>query len=82
MTAFKPIYRAEQLPVFQNRMFATAQAARDCVLGDVELVQSLQTGLVFNQAYRPELMAYDRDYQNEQGLSGAFRQHPAASRRS
>ena len=75
MVDFKPIYRAEQLPVFQNRMFDSEQAARDCVKGDVSLVQSLETGLVFNQAFRPELMQYDSDYQNEQGLSRAFQLH-------
>jgi Methyltransferase domain len=75
MPHVKPIYRAEQLPVFQNRMFDSAQAARDCTKGDVVLVQSLETGLVFNQAFRPELMVYDHDYQNEQGHSSAFQRH-------
>ncbi len=75
MLNVKPIYRAEQLPVFQNRMFDSAQAARECTKGDVVLVQSLQTGLVFNQAFRPELMQYDHDYQNEQGHSAAFQRH-------
>jgi hypothetical protein len=75
MAEFKPIYRAEQLPVFQNRMFDSEQAARGCAKGDVSLVQSLETGLVFNQSFRPELMQYDSDYQNEQGLSPAFQRH-------
>ena len=73
--ACREVYRAEQLPVLQNRMFPTAQAARECARGDVVLVQSLETGLVFNQAFRPELVEYDADYQNEQGLSGAFARH-------
>jgi SAM-dependent methyltransferase len=71
----REIYRAEQLPVFQNRMFHSAQAARECTRGDMVLVQSLETGLIFNQAFRPELMQYDADYQNEQGLSAAFQAH-------
>ena len=75
MPTLKPIYRAEQLPVFQNRMFDSALAARDCAKGDVLLVQSLQTGLVFNQSFRPELVHYDHDYQNEQGHSAAFQRH-------
>lgn len=73
--ARREVYRAEQLPVLQNRMFATAQAARDCARGDVVLVQSLETGLVFNAAFEPERVEYDADYQNEQGLSGAFARH-------
>lgn len=75
MTAYREIYRAEQLPVFQNRMFHSAAAARDCTRGDMLLAQSLDTGLVSNRAFRPELMQYDQDYQNEQGLSSAFRAH-------
>jgi hypothetical protein len=72
---WREIYRAEQLPVLQNRMFASAQAARECTRGDVVLVQSRATGLVFNAAFRPELVQYDADYQNEQGLSAAFARH-------
>jgi hypothetical protein len=71
----REIYRAEQLPVLQNRMFDSAEAARGCARGDVVLVQSSETGLVFNRAFRPELVAYDADYQNEQGLSAAFARH-------
>jgi hypothetical protein len=71
----REIYRAEQLPVLQNRMFDSAAAARACPRGDVVLVQSEDTGLVFNRAFRPELVAYDADYQNEQGLSAAFSRH-------
>ncbi len=71
----REVYRAEQLPVLQNRMFASAEAARACARGDVVLVQSEDTGLVFNQAFRPELVEYDADYQNEQGLSTAFARH-------
>ena len=75
MNGAREIYRAEQLPVFQNRMFESERAARQCVRGDVVLVQSPTTGLVFNQAFDPELMRYDADYQNEQGHSAAFRTH-------
>jgi hypothetical protein len=75
MNRLKPIYRVEQLPVFQNRMFASAASARDCARGDMALVQDLETGLIFNQAFDPELMVYDADYQNEQGHSGVFRAH-------
>ncbi|MBL8503014.1 MAG: methyltransferase domain-containing protein [Rhodocyclaceae bacterium] len=71
----RELYRADQLPVFQNRMFSTAEAAQACARGDVALVQDAQTGLVFNSAFRPELMQYDADYQNEQAVSSVFRSH-------
>jgi len=54
--ALREVYRAEQLPVLQNRMFASAEAARACARGDVVLVQSNESGLIFNRAFRPELV--------------------------
>jgi SAM-dependent methyltransferase len=75
MSTYKELYRAEHLPVFQNRMFHTQEEARDCVKGDVVLVRDMETGLIFNQAFQPELMQYDADYQNEQAVSSVFRAH-------
>jgi hypothetical protein len=69
------IYRVDNLPVFQNRMFLSAEEARNCVKGDVVLVQDRATGLIFNRAFNPELMQYDASYQNEQAVSGVFRDH-------
>jgi hypothetical protein len=71
----KPLYRAERLPTFQNRVFRSAQEARNCPTGDVVLVQDASTGLISNHAFRPELMEYGPDYHNEQSLSRAFQSH-------
>lgn len=75
MTRYRELYRAEQLPVFQNRMFHSRQQATDCVKGDVVLVQDLESGLIFNRAFDPALVLYDADYQNEQAVSEVFRRH-------
>jgi hypothetical protein len=75
MKRYRELYRAEQLPVFQNRMYRSEEAAKNCVKGDVVLVQDLETGLMYNQAFKPELMQYDSDYHNEQELSAVFRRH-------
>ncbi len=69
------LYCAKHLPVFQNRMFRTEEAATNCSRGDVVLVQDPRTGLVYNCAFQPELMQYDTDYQNEQAGSAIFRSH-------
>lgn len=69
------LYRAENFPVFQNRMFYSAEEALDCAVGDIVLVRDQKTGLVFNQAFNPAAMRYDSDYQNEQSLSPAFLAH-------
>lgn len=63
------------LPVYQNKMFATAEQATRCPRGDMQLVQDDDSGLVHNAAFDPDLLSYDESYQNEQGHSDAFRQH-------
>ena len=73
--AQRVLFEQPGLPVLQNRTYPSRDEARNCVKGDVRLVEDLGSGLVHNAAFRPELVAYDSDYQNEQGLSPAFRVH-------
>ena len=69
------LYRQGQLPIFQNCMYATEAEAKACPKGDMELVEDQLSGLVYNAAFRPELMVYDANYQNEQALSSSFQEH-------
>lgn len=69
------LFRSERLPVLQNRVYVSAEAAKASPTGDVILVQDDATGLVFNRAFDPDLLVYDRDYQNEQAISPVFRKH-------
>jgi hypothetical protein len=71
------LYEQRDFPLFQNRTYESAQAARGCPRGDIRLVQNVGTGLIYNQAFRPDAMQYDRHYQNEQALSPAFQRHLA-----
>lgn len=75
MSFVRDLYTANQLPVFQNRMYASEEDARNCPLGDVRLVEDLNSGLVYNAAFRSELVVYDQHYQNEQAVSAKFRAH-------
>ena len=75
MTAERLLYEQPDFPVFQNRMFASVEEARGCSRGDIRLVQDENSGLVHNSAFRPELMIYDYDYQNEQAHSPSFQRH-------
>jgi hypothetical protein len=75
MTEQNELYRVEGLPIFQNRMYPTRDAARSCARGDVVLVEDLRTGLVYNRAFDPGVMQYDSNYQNEQGNSPLFQRH-------
>lgn len=65
----------EDVPVFQNRMFSTEEAALSCPKGNVVLVEDQETGLVFNEAVDPSQLSYDSDYQNEQACSAVFQRH-------
>ena len=69
------LYQQEQFPIFQNRMYDSEAEAKACPKGDVQLVEDQRTGLVYNAAFRPELMAYDFNYQNEQAVSLLFQEY-------
>lgn len=69
------LYRQSHIPVLQNRVYPSVEEARNCSKGDIELVQDLSTGLIYNAAFRPELMVYDADYNNEQSTSAVFQAH-------
>jgi SAM-dependent methyltransferase len=71
----RELFRAEGLPVLQNRVFATAAEALASATGDLVLVEDLDTGLIFNAAFDPDRLEYDQHYQNEQACSGVFKQH-------
>jgi hypothetical protein len=71
----KTIYREEGFPIFQNRMYDSAEEAVDCPRGDIDLVEDEFSGVITNSAFCPELMAYDGNYQNEQAVSSRFRRH-------
>ncbi len=71
----KLLYKQAQLPIFQNCMYSTESEAKACPKGDMELVEDQISGLVYNAAFRPELMMYDANYQNEQALSPLFQEH-------
>ena len=71
----QPIYQIDVLPVLQNRVFDSKSAAQACQTGSLRLVQDVDTGFVFNQAFDPQLLIYDENYNNEQSLSPAFQKH-------
>lgn len=71
----RELYRANGLPVLQNRTFASAGQARACGQADIVLVQDEHSGLIFNQAFDASKLVYDADYQNEQAHSAQFQKH-------
>ena len=69
----KTIYRIENIPVFQNRVYGSESEARKTLTGDIDLAQCQDCGFVFNQEFNQSLVRYDGDYENEQAHSNYFR---------
>jgi 2-polyprenyl-3-methyl-5-hydroxy-6-metoxy-1,4-benzoquinol methylase len=69
------VFRQSKVPVFQNKVYRSAAEARAAAMGDVFLVQSKQSGFVFNKEFDPAIMVYDENYHNEQSNSGVFLNH-------
>lgn len=74
-TKTRLLYAQDDFPVFQNRMYNSAQEARNCPRGNIRIVEDLTSGLARNDAFDPALIDYDSAYQNEQANSVPFRQH-------
>jgi hypothetical protein len=74
-TTDSEIYMCPNLPVLQNKVYATEEEAKQAATGDLRLVQNAATGLIHNADFDGNLVSYDRNYQNEQACSPAFRKH-------
>ena len=69
------IYKAYNYPIFQNVLYDTMEESMSCKIGDIELVQDDETGLIYNQLFKSENMEYAENYHNEQEFSLTFRHH-------
>lgn len=73
----RELFKAQGLPVLQNRVYKTRDEARVVPVGDVVLVQDSRTDLIFNRDFDPSMLVYDENYENEQAWSPAFQRHLA-----
>jgi hypothetical protein len=69
------LYEEDDFPILQNRVYETFEEAVQCPRGDIRIIEDEQTGLIFNSAFRSDLMSYDSYYNNEQSVSSSFRDH-------
>lgn len=69
------IYQQSSFPTLQNRVYDTFDEAKNCLVGDIALVEDDKTGLIHNKSFNPDFVKYDVHYNNEQGNSNAFREH-------
>jgi hypothetical protein len=72
------IYSQSDFPILQNRVYPNREEALHCPRGDIQIVEDDQSGLIYNAAFRLELMLYDPSYNNEQANSMFFQQHLTA----
>jgi len=71
----KILYKNNQFPVLQNKLYENAQEAFECNTGDILIAENEKTGLIYNYSFDPKLIVYDENYDNEQGYSVIFNNH-------
>ncbi len=71
----KIIYEQEAVPLIQNKVYPTAEQARNALCKKVVIAQSLDNGFVFSADFTDSMIDYDMHYQNEQSNSAYFRKH-------
>lgn len=64
--------RQSGVPVHQNLVMATPEAARSLVRGDLAFAVCPDCGFVFNQAFDLTRLSYGEDYDNTQSCSATF----------
>lgn len=74
-TRLHPILERRNVPVFQNALYASQEAAIAAPVGHLLLCICDACGFVFNATFDPEKVAYDGSYENDQGYSTAFVRH-------
>ncbi|MBV8083015.1 MAG: methyltransferase domain-containing protein [Candidatus Eremiobacteraeota bacterium] len=66
------LHERDAVPVHQNLLFDTAEAARAVARGRIELAACMACGFVFNAAFDERLLSYGARYENAQDCSPAF----------
>lgn len=64
--------RRQDVPVHQNLVMTTPEAARSMARGELAFAVCLACGFVFNQAFDPTRLSYGADYDNSQSCSPTF----------
>jgi SAM-dependent methyltransferase len=68
----RPILRRSQVPVHQNLVMNSHEAARSVELGELDLVICVSCEFVFNKAFDLSRLSYGQDYDNTQSCSAHF----------
>jgi SAM-dependent methyltransferase len=71
----KEFLRREPVPVHQNLLLSTPEAARTLNAGRLVMMACRDCSFVFNAGFQPELLSYGENYDNSQNFSPAFVSH-------
>jgi 2-polyprenyl-3-methyl-5-hydroxy-6-metoxy-1,4-benzoquinol methylase len=63
------------VPIAQNLVFPTREAAVNCAEGALDMRRCTACGFVWNDRFDPALLVYDTAYDNDQSFSPRFRDH-------
>jgi SAM-dependent methyltransferase len=71
----RPVIHLTDVPVFCNVLYDDELSARSTPTGDVELVECVECGLIYNRAFQSELVQYSPHYENSLHFSEAFQDY-------
>ena len=69
------IYEVKSIPIFQNKVYASARQAKAVTTSAVSLMHCQNCDFVHNADFDPALITYDENYQNEQANSHFFQSY-------
>jgi hypothetical protein len=70
--------RRSAIPVLMNKLYGSRAAAREALLGPLEIVFCQDRGFTWNTQFDPDLITYDESYENDQTHSLEFQAHMEA----
>ena len=65
----------DRVSILQNRLYDTAENARQARTGRLEMAACDECSFVWNAAFDSALMTYDPSYENDQSQSAVFKDH-------
>ncbi len=69
------IYQANDIPIFQNKVYESQESAKNSLTENIELVQCISCGFIFNKTFNSDKLNYDEDYHNEQTNSEYYKNY-------
>jgi 2-polyprenyl-3-methyl-5-hydroxy-6-metoxy-1,4-benzoquinol methylase len=66
------LFHQTNVPVNQNLLYKTAEAAKNALCGDLDIHCDENTGFVYNSAFNVNLLNYSEEYNNNQYYSSFF----------